>query len=314
MENIKKECTPGEFIELILSYETDETKLEQIKELLNSDRREIYLYGEDGIGPHSLIVSIKRKLRIRKFLLQNIAPNEIDDEYIQVLLHTSVKYHDVTIIKFIIDNFLNRLRLFDANNIDIFFSVFRSQNSEIINLFLDLYESFDIFKKIGYVDYTDKSIYEKIFTDLLSQNRDFVLENLMKHRYYGPTILGQTIDNFNVLASILPDLVGEKKLDLVDINHRKYIRFYKRAEIIKKFRDECLPEVPDRTKEIKLCPESMEVKAAQYHFEMAQIYGSNITEEQKKEYYDNIISKNTKFCEHYSIYSPDDISKTRNTI
>jgi hypothetical protein len=311
MENIKKVCTPGEFIELILSYETDETKLEQIKELLNSDRREIYLYGEDGIGPHSLIVSIKRKLRIRKFLLQNIAPHEIDDEYIQVLLHTSVKYHDVTIIKFIIDNFLNRLRLFDANNIDIFFTVFRSQNSEIINLFLDLYDSFDIFERIGYMD---KSIYEKIFTDLSSQNRDFVLENLMKHRYYSPTILGQTIDNFNVLAGILPDLVGEKNLDLADINHRKYIRFYKRAESIKKFRDECLPEVPDKVKMIKLFPESMEVKAAQYHFEMNQIYGSNITEEQKKEYYDNIISKNTKFCEYYSIYSADDISKMRNTI
>lgn len=295
---VRRERLADKFAKLMLDYETDETKLKEIKDILDSDRMSEHLF-DTSIGFNALHFSVENKLKIKKILFEHVIP-EGCVEY-EEICH-AIFYNDIEIVKFALESYSVRLNLsYDEISSPICSTVFKVGTPEIIDLFLDHYDICDILEikwKGG------RSVYEVIFTDLQPERRDTVVDHLIRHQYYGPIIRKQAICIFKRICTVFPCLTNPEEINREDMN------YYYRPEITKDFRKKCLPEISNKVTEIKLAPGSMEMKAAKYRNELLQKFGTNnideMSEEQKKEYYDRI-SEDIKFCEHYSLKSKDDL-------
>lgn len=183
---------PTDFMKLILSYETDESRLGEITEKLNSDEGTEYLYGTNGIfcnSSNSLELSLIKNLKIKRILFEHIRSE--DEVFMHVLLNCAVYYQDYEITKFMIDKFLYWMNLDDEENCSsIFLTAFGTGNPKIINLFLDLHVHQNILRS---PEDSEETIYERTFLELAPKERDVAIETLMKHQYYGLIILEQTI-------------------------------------------------------------------------------------------------------------------------
>lgn len=298
------EWVPTEFMKLMIEYENDETKIKDIMTILNSDKKLDYLCLRDPIGFDSFGFCIKKNLKIKKVLFNSLSIEDGTDK--KNILSQAIFYHDLYIVKLILNNFLDSMDLNDEEySSSVFLIAFNAGNIEIIKCLLDLYEKYDIFTMYGiYI----KSVYERIFTELIPECRDLVLEILMTHKHYGPILRNITIINFGILLRVSPCLIGSEKINL----DKFYTDFYCKAKNIEDFRENCIHEIPDFSNELKYHPEHNSRKIAKYRREALQKFGTNdfikMTEDQRKEYYEEI-SKDINLCEYYSIKTIDDLKR-----
>ena len=184
---------------------------------------------------------------------------------------------------------------------------FDTGNPEIINLFLDLYrDKYDIFTQ----RFGKQSVYDALYTEVKPKHLGIVLETLMKHKYYGPILLSKLNHDMWAITKVLPDLVKEKKIEhdkISDIFPSGYIN--NTVDNIRYFRENCLPEIGQTSLEILYSPKSMEVLKAKYRTMFYKKFGKDKVSDSEKIEYWEIISRDTKFCDYYSILIPDHVDK-----